>query len=377
MKIVFTGGGTGGHFYPIIAVAEEINAIIKERKLINVKLYYFSDTPYDEPALFENNIQFQRVRSGKRRRYFSFLNFFDFFKIFWGTLTALIKLYFIYPDVVFSKGGYASGPTVLAARLLRIPIFIHESDSRPGRANLWAGRFAKRIALSYAEAAEFFKPKQQKIIAVTGNPVRHNLRYPLSQGAREFLGLEENIPIILIVGGSQGAEIINEVAVDALPTLIERYGIIHQVGAANLSAVEKRSRIVLENNKLAGRYKLFAFLNPSAMRMAAGAAALVVSRAGSIVFEIAAWRIPAILVPIPEAISHDQRSNAFTYARGGAAVVIEQNNFLPTVLVSEINRLIGQPQLLETMRAAAGRFAKPQAARLIADELMNIALSHE
>jgi len=377
MKIVFTGGGTGGHFYPIIAVAEEINALVRERRLVNVQLYYFSAAPYDESALFENNIKFERVSSGKWRRYFSLLNFFDLFKIGWGVLTALVKLYFIYPDVVFSKGGYASVPIVLVARLLRIPIFIHESDSRPGRANLWAGRFAKRIAVSYVEAVDFFKPKQSKTIAVTGNPLRHTLRYPISQGARQFLGLEDGIPIVLIVGGSQGAEKINEVVIDALPTLVERYGVIHQVGGANLVAVKQRARIVLEKNKLASRYKPFDFLNSSALRMAAGAATIVVSRAGSMIFEIAAWRIPAIMIPIPESVSHDQRSNAFTYARSGAAVVIEQNNLLPSVLIAEIDRLVSQPQLLEKMRVAAGRFAKPQAARLIADELMNIALSHE
>ena len=377
MKIVFTGGGTGGHFYPIIAVAEEINALVRERRLVNVQLYYFSAAPYDESALFENNIKFERVSSGKWRRYFSLLNFFDLFKIGWGVLTALVKLYFIYPDVVFSKGGYASVPIVLVARLLRIPIFIHESDSRPGRANLWAGRFAKRIAVSYVEAVDFFKPKQSKTIAVTGNPLRHTLRYPISQGARQFLGLEDGIPIVLIVGGSQGAEKINEVVIDALPTLVERYGVIHQVGGANLAAVKQRARIVLEKNKFGHRYKPFDFLNSSALRMAAGAATIIVSRAGSMIFEIAQWHIPAIMIPIPEAVSHDQRSNAFTYARSGAAVVIEQNNLLPTVLIAEIDRLVSQPQLLEKMRTAAGQFAKPQAARLIADELMNIALSHE
>jgi len=377
MKIVFTGGGTGGHFYPIIAIAEEINVIVRERKMINVKLYYFSVEPYDEPALFENNIKFERVPSGKWRRYFSLLNFIDLFKIIWGIITAIIKLYFIYPDAVFSKGGYVSVPVVFAARLLRIPIFIHESDSQPGRANLWAGRFARRIAVSYPEAVDFFKSRQSKIIAVTGNPLRHILRYPISQGARQFLGLEENIPIVLILGGSQGAGVINDVVIDALPTLLSRYGVIHQVGAANLTTVKQRARVVLEKNKFSNRYKLFGFLNSSALRMAAGAAVVVVSRAGSAIFEIAAWRIPAIIIPIPETVSHDQRSNAFTYARSGAAVVIEQNNLLSSVLVSEIDRLISQPKLLDTMRAAAGQFAKPQAARLIADELMNIALSHE
>lgn len=377
MKIVFTGGGTGGHFYPIIAIAEAINVIARERKLVNVRLYFFSNTPYEERALFENNIEFVRIRSGKWRRYFSLLNFFDLLKIGWGTVNALIRLYLIYPDIVFSKGGYVSLPTVLAARLLGIPIVIHESDSRPGRANLWAGKFAVRIALSYAEAANAFGPKRQTAIAVTGNPIRSLLRYPLTEGAREFLGLEPGLPIIFVTGGSQGAAAVNDVVVDALPELIKRYGVIHQTGGANLAAVEKRSRIVLEKNERAARYKLFDYLDSAALRMAAGAATLAVSRAGSFIFELAQWGIPAILVPIPETVSHDQRSNAFIYARTGGAVVIEQNNLLPTVLVSEIDRLIGNPKLLEAMRAAAKRFARPQAARLIAGELVSIALSHE
>ncbi|MBI2100916.1 MAG: UDP-N-acetylglucosamine--N-acetylmuramyl-(pentapeptide) pyrophosphoryl-undecaprenol N-acetylglucosamine transferase [Candidatus Vogelbacteria bacterium] len=377
MKIVFTGGGTGGHFYPIIAIAEAINIIVRERRLVNIRLYFFSSAPYDERALFENNIEFVRIRSGKWRRYFSLLNFFDPIKIIWGLGKALVQLYLIYPDVVFSKGGYVSLPTVLAARVLGIPVMIHESDSRPGRANLWAGRFAVRIALSYAEAASAFGVKRQSVIAVTGNPIRSLLHYPLTQGAREFLELEPNLPVIFITGGSQGAAAINEVVVDALPELVKRYSVIHQTGGVNLDAVEKRKRIVLEKNEHATRYKLFDYLDGSALRMAAGAATLAISRAGSVIFELAQWGIPAILVPIPESVSHDQRSNAFIYARAGGAIVIEQNNFLPTVLVSEIDRLIGNQKLLEAMRVGAKSFAKPEAARLIAGELLNIALSHE
>jgi len=377
MKIVFTGGGTGGHFYPIIAIAEEINTVVRERKLVNVRLYFFSNAPYDERALFENNIEFVRIRSGKWRRYFSLLNFFDLFKISWGIAKSLIQLYLIYPDVVFSKGGYVSLPTVLAARVLGIPIVIHESDSRPGRTNLWAGKFAARIALSYAAAASAFEPKRQAVIAVTGNPIRNLLHYPLTEGAREFLGLEPNLPVIFVTGGSQGAAAVNEVVVDALPELVKKYNVIHQTGTANLDAVGKRVRIVLEKNEHATRYKLFDYLDSSALRMTAGAATLAVSRAGSIIFELAQWGIPAILIPIPETVSHDQRSNAFTYARTGGAIVIEQNNLLPTILVSEIDRLISNPKLLGAMRVAAKRFAKPQAARLIAGELINIALSHE
>src|ERR1035437_5827831 len=133
MKIVFTGGGTGGHFFPIIAVVQKVNKIIDEDKLIGVKLYYMSDSPYDRATLFENNLLYEEVKSGKMRIYFSLKNFSDIFKVFFGTINAIFKIFSIYPDVVFGKGGYASFPVVLAARILRIPVMIHESDSAPGR----------------------------------------------------------------------------------------------------------------------------------------------------------------------------------------------------------------------------------------------------
>jgi UDP-N-acetylglucosamine--N-acetylmuramyl-(pentapeptide) pyrophosphoryl-undecaprenol N-acetylglucosamine transferase len=133
MKIVLTGGGTGGHFYPIIAVAQAINQVVLERKLVEPRLYYFGDKPYDAKALFENNIEYRNVPAGKIRRYFSILNFSDTLKTGMGIITAIWRLYFIYPDIVFSKGGYASFPTLFAAKFLKIPVFIHESDSHPVR----------------------------------------------------------------------------------------------------------------------------------------------------------------------------------------------------------------------------------------------------
>ena len=156
MKIVFTGGGTGGHFYPIIAVVQKVNEIIDHEKIIGAKLYYISNSPYDKEMLFENGLLYEEVSTGKMRTYFSFKNFSDIFKIVFGIINATFKLFSIYPDVVFGKGGYASFPTILAARLLRIPVVIHESDSAPGRVNKWAGRFAKRVAVSFREAGEYF-----------------------------------------------------------------------------------------------------------------------------------------------------------------------------------------------------------------------------
>ena len=137
MKIVFTGGGTGGHFYPIIAVAQKVNQIIDHEKILGAKLYYISDTPYDKEMLFENGLLYEEVNTGKMRTYLSansiFRNFLDLFKIFFGIISAIFKIFSIYPDVVFGKGGYASFPAIFAARIFRIPVIIHESDSAPGR----------------------------------------------------------------------------------------------------------------------------------------------------------------------------------------------------------------------------------------------------
>lgn len=374
MKIVFTGGGTGGHFYPIIAVAEEINLLIKEKKLAGVQLFYLADSPYNERLLFENNIIFKSVLAGKMRRYFSWRNVTDFIKTVLGIFQAIGKLFVIYPDVIFSKGGYVSFPVLLAARFFKLPVIIHESDSHPGKVNLWSGKFARRVAISYPEAAGYFPADK---VALTGNPIRREVLTPSKNGAHEFLNLDKTLPIIFVTGGSQGATAINETIIDILPSLLEKFQVIHQVGRDNFSDIEKRSRVVLGDHPHRDRYKLFDYLDSTAMKMAAGVTELVVSRAGSVIFEIAAWGIPSIIIPIPEPVSHDQRTNAFTYARSGAAMVIEQENLTPSVLLGEINRLMSDAVLREEMRRAAIGFARRDAARVIAEELINLALAHE
>lgn len=374
MKILLTGGGTGGHFYPIIAVAEAIRELAKEQKLLEPFLYYAAPEPYDKNMLVANDITFVRTRAGKLRRYFSVMNIIDFFKTAWGVTVSVFRIFFLYPDVIFGKGGYASFPTLLAARIFRIPVVIHESDTVPGRVNKWAAKFATRIAVSYPRAAEFF-PKDK--VAVTGNPIRTGILHPATEGAHEFLKLEREVPVILIIGGSQGAVALNDVLLRAAPKLVERYQILHQTGAANIAEVEQLVSVVLAQSAFRGRYRTFAYLDDLAMRMAAGAASLVISRAGSGIFEIAAWGKPSILVPIPDEIVKDQTTNAFTYARSGAAIVIEQNNLSPTLLISEIDRIMGNSDLHARMSLAAQASSNADAARLIAQEILNIGLSHE
>ena len=183
MKILLTGGGTGGHFYPLIAIAERLSEIAAERKIIGLKLYYMSDTPYDKRALFENRITFVQIPAGKMRLYFSIKNVFDMIKTAMGAFFGLVSMFFIYPDVVISKGGYAAFPAVFAARFLRIPVVVHESDSFPGRLNSWTAKFAKRVAVSWPEAAEYL-PKDKT--ALSGQPIRKEILHGAPNGAYEY-----------------------------------------------------------------------------------------------------------------------------------------------------------------------------------------------
>ncbi len=375
MRIVFTGGGTGGHFYPIIAVAESVRKIADEEKILRMDLYYYSDAPYDKEALFENGIEYRYVPAGKRRLYASFQNFIDMFKTGLGFLQALGSLFFLYPDVVFGKGGYASFPVLLAARVLGIPVVIHDSDSIPGRVNIWAGKFAKRVAISYAEASTYF-PKER--VALTGQPIRKDLMERKTEGAFEYLKLDPTVPTILVLGGSLGAEAINTAIVEALPELLKTYQVIHQTGIRNFDEVKSQAEFLIGNDKaLLERYRPFAFLNSLSLKMSAGAASLVVTRAGSMLFEIASWGVPCIVIPIPQEVSRDQKSNAFAYARHGGGVVIEQGNLSTPIIVSEARRIIDDQTRWKNMSLAAKHFSTPDAADKIARLIVDMALSHE
>lgn len=374
MKILFTGGGSGGHFYPIIAIAEAIYEKAKEKKILLPKLFFMSPSKYNPRALFDNDIQFIPIPAGKVRRYFSLLNITDFFKTIYGIVSAILEMYRIYPDVVFGKGGYASFPALVAARILRIPVIIHESDNKPGRVNTWAGKFARKIAVSYPEATKYFKNPN---VAVTGLPIRKEVIQPLSNGAREFLNLEQSFPTILVLGGSQGAQRINDVIIDALPDLVKKYQVIHQTGRANFESVRQTADLVLKDNPNSYRYHPFDYMNDLSLRMSAGVADVVISRAGSTIFEIAVWGVPSIILPLPKEVSHDQVENAFSYARAGACTVIEDANLASHILVSEIDNIVNNKPIAERMRLSGKQFGHTDAAMKIAEAILEIGLEHE
>ncbi len=306
------------------------------------------------------------------------MNIGDLFVTGIGTLRAIGILFSVYPDVVFSKGGYASVPTVLAAHFLRIPIVIHESDAKPGRANILASKYAYRIGVAFDSVADFLPVKARKNVAKIGIPIRAALARPDVDGAKQLMGMDMEVPTVLIIGGSLGSKRINDMVIGDLGELVDSVNIIHQTGKDNFKEAQEESSVILEKSPHKNRYHVFPYLSAESLRQAASAADLIVSRAGSsAINEISVWKKPAILVPIPEAVSHDQRTNAYAYARTGAAVVLEEENMTPHVLASEIRRITADKELSKSMSEKGALFSSYDTARVIAEELLTIGLSHD
>ncbi len=378
MKIVITGGGTGGHFYPLMAVADAILDESRKQTLVEPRIYYVGPNEYNPKELFDRGISFIRVPAGKRRINPNGIgminNAVDVVKMALGCAIGLIKMFILFPDVVFAKGGYASFPTLLAAKILGIPVVIHESDSAPGRVNAWAGKFAKKIAVSFPESAEYFDAAK---VAYTGNPVRKDIATPLQIGAYEYLGLDPAIPVISVLGGSQGSARINDIMLRVIEELTKKYQIIHQTGKDHIESVTGMSRLALNGSTYPERYKPMAYMNSMVMRMVAGISRVIISRAGSGIFEIAVWGVPSILIPITDSHGDHQRKNAYNYARSGAALVIEENNLTPQILIHELSRILDNAAFHDQMVAGTKKFARTDAAEIIAHEVLNIGLSHE
>lgn len=371
-RIVLVGGGSGGHFYPLIAVAEKL-ALYNEQS-VELELFYFGPEPYSMELLKENNIQFIHCPSGKQRKYFSLLNYLDIFKIIFGFFVAVYKLYMIYPDVVFSKGSYTSVPVTLAAFVLRIPVVVHESDTRPGSANKLASKFARYVAISFDDVAPYFPVHKT---ALTGIPLRRELLVNTPNPMAE-LGLPQDKPLLFITGGSLGAERLNNLIIESLDELLPNFVIFHQTGDQHREIVQNTAASLIGDSTLLEHYFVKGTLTSNEMNLALGAAAIIISRAGTgTLFEIAHKGKPSIIIPIPEAVSHDQRTNAYAYARSGAATVLEEDNLTDGLLTAEISRIMNDPTVYNAMSTAALAFAQGDAAQKIAETLVGIAQEHD
>jgi UDP-N-acetylglucosamine--N-acetylmuramyl-(pentapeptide) pyrophosphoryl-undecaprenol N-acetylglucosamine transferase len=368
MRIGFVGGGTGGHFYPLIAVAEKLQA-----SPYAPELYYFGPSPYDAAVLEQHNIRFVSCPAGKLRRYFSIQNFLDIFRNFFGVFVAIWKLYVIYPDVIFSKGGYTSVPILTAAKLLRIPVVIHESDAIPGRANKLATKFARYIGISYDDAAQFFPAEKTALIGI---PMRSETKNPPADPL-QFLGIPNDKPLIYITGGSTGAARINDLVLQSLSDLLPHYRIFHQTGPANMEQLRLAAQGLLGDSPLKDSYYVEGHIESAVVSALLSAASIIITRAGSTtLFEIAYHSKPSIIIPIPEDVSRDQRTNAYAFARSGAAIVIEEHNLTKHLLAQEIANILNDPVKYQSMAQAAKSMYIDGAEDKIAGILASIGVEH-
>lgn len=370
IKVLLTGGGSGGHVYPLLAIIDEF----VEMRDQEFRVFYMGPKSSYDNEFLERDVTLIPILSSKIRRYFSLLNFLDIPIFFISILQALIKMFHIMPDVVFSKGGPGALPVILAAKFYFIPVMVHESDAVPGLTNRISARLAKRIAVSFESTCALFPGKKT---AFVGNPVRRSLFGVdfAREYAKQHFGFDTNIPMLFFFGGSQGAEQINNFVLGSLDEFLKDYQVVHVSGEANFLETEKIAHVALEDiaEPLRHRYKLFAYFEISDLRFAYAGADLIISRAGSgSIFEIAAFGRASIVVPLKGAANDHQRRNAWEYAKTGAAIVIEPENFTLHVTLLKIDEVIKNPSRQAQMEIAAKTFMKPDAAVVLAEEIVRV-----
>ena len=364
MRIVLTGGGTGGHLTPLVAVARKM----KEKNPSTEFLFLGPDGKMEKEILEKEDIKISPISVGKLRRYFSLLNFLDFFRVIFGFFQSLWKLLIFMPDAVFAKGGYASFPVVIASWIYRIPVLIHESDSRPGLSNSILSKFAKRVAVAYPEAEKEFPEKQ---VVLTGNPLREDIAKGSREKAGERFGLTKDKPVIFVWGGSQGAKNINERIIDILPELLRNYQVVHQTGHNNFEEAKSRAAYLGIKSGHEGYYPI-AFIGEELKDIFA-ICDLVISRSGSTsIAEIAANGKPCILIPLETSANDHQRMNAYAVAREEACLVLEENNLGKNILLTRIEEIMKNENLKGKLSQNIRKFHYPDAAERIAQGIMEL-----
>lgn len=338
--LVFTGGGTGGHIFPGLAVADEIKQLCgvanKDCRIVWIGSAKGMDG--DIISKSESIDKFYGIPTGKLRRYFSFENLVDVFKIIGGCIASFFLLLKLKPAIVFSKGGFVSVPPCLAAGLLKIPVFTHECDFSPGLATKLNSRVAKKILLSYPQTASYFRDSFKERLEVTGNPVRPVFYKANGDKGRKFLGLQGDKPVLLVLGGSSGARQINKLVLDNLDFLTEHFQVIHQTGGEKSGFTESEIPSIRE-----GVYKHYGFIYQE-MPDVIAAADLVLSRAGAnSLWECAVLGKPMILIPLWGAGTRgDQVENARLFVKSGVALSLEgdeaDGNHLKAALVKMMDK---------------------------------------
>jgi UDP-N-acetylglucosamine--N-acetylmuramyl-(pentapeptide) pyrophosphoryl-undecaprenol N-acetylglucosamine transferase len=361
LKVVVTGGGTGGHVYPAIAVA---------LKLLNdnfIQSVHYIGCPYnlEKSVASAEGIKFLNIYvKGMPRK-----NVFKFFKWFWiltgAFISSVMHLRKIRPDAVFATGGYVSGPVILAAIVLRIKYYLHDCDAYPGLVTRLTAPFASGISVTFGKAKSYIFSNK---IAVLGNPLRENLTMVSKEKARKYFNLEPDIRTILVMGGSQGAQSINKAVLHIGLKLIREYGIqvIHQVGNKNFEDCIFDLNQKYPQLLKSPQYILRPYFDD--MSYPLNAADLVISRAGSLsISEINLVGLPMILIPYPYAAGDHQNYNAKEIENYGAGVMLDDNKCTPEKLMTLIVNILFDKEKLDKMRIKSLELARPNATEFIAE----------
>ena len=324
LTVCFTGGGTAGHVTPNIALIEAAEAR-------GWQVFYVGAADGIEARMIPPmGVTFYPVASGKLRRYFSWQNFVDPFKVVWGICQSLRLLIRNRPDAVFSKGGFVSVPVVIAAWLLRIPVISHESDVTPGLANRLTYPFCRRLCVTFEETLPYLRQRFRSRTLVTGTPLRQSLVQGDADRGLAYLGFTGEKPVLLVFGGSLGAAVLNRQVRAVLNTLLDHCDVVHIAGEAGASEALAQPG-----------YRCLSFVGEEFGDVLA-AADVVVARAGAnSLYELLYTRKPHLLVPLSLAASRgDQIVNARVFEKRGFSRVLDESELTDEAFVSAIRGLI-------------------------------------
>jgi UDP-N-acetylglucosamine--N-acetylmuramyl-(pentapeptide) pyrophosphoryl-undecaprenol N-acetylglucosamine transferase len=368
-RLVITGGGTGGHVHPALAVVAELRG----RGIPLELLWIGSHGDVEGPAAQRAGIPFRAIQTGKLRRYVAVETILDAFRLPIGIVQAYRILRQFRPDIIFSTAGFVSVPVVIAGARLA-PILTHEQTAILGLATRLNLRFADVLAVSFERPGTHVKGFRGRIV-LTGNPVRASLRTgDASRGLSRF-GFVDDLPLLFVTGGARGASPINQRIAAILPGLLDGCQVLHQTGPATANDDLK----TLQNLRatwppeLQQRYRPIEFVRDELPDVYA-AASLVLGRAGAgTVAELTYLGKPGLLIPLPGSGGGEQEENARTLADAGAAVILAQDEATPDRLRSDLERLLADPDRLRSMGERAASLARPDAAARLADELLALA----
>ena len=369
LRLAITGGGTGGHVLPALAVIADL----RRRGAVADLIWIGSRDGVEYRAAEEAGIRFAAIPTGKLRRYLSIRNLTDAARVPLGVLAARRVLAAFRPDVVLSTGGFVSVPAVIAARGIA-PVLTHEQTVIIGLANRINARFADVLAVSHRQT-EVLAGGLHRRVVVTGNPVRTALATGDRARGLRHLGFDTALPVVYVTGGARGASPINQRIAALLPGILDHMQVVHQTGPLSANADAGKLSQLRETlpETVRSRYSVVEFLRDELPDVYA-AADLVVGRAGAgTIAELAYVGLPAILIPLPGARGDEQTVNARVLGDVGAAIVIDQLAATPARLEKEFLTLLGDPERRTRMANAARSVARPDAAARLANELLMLA----